>query len=258
MFDFIINTTKETHNINWWQVATPFITAIASFGAVYFGAWLTDKRREKEKHKQNIDKAIILHTLIELQTPTLIDYRDKILMSKFQAIELRNLTIATERHPFSSWLLPIDIKEYNFLIHSSKGAMSALNQILQYGEKLNYTILEFNNFKLTDDEKRALNREEIHVEKIKSIIETLYDTCDSLIYFLLLLHRYLTYLLAEVHKEQITCSDTLMGINLITEAKNDKIKLDWLRMLPTGWEVMRMSKDNAVKEEELKRRKKIF
>lgn len=249
MFDFIINTTKETHNINWWQVATPFITAVASFGAMYFGAWLTDKRRKKEKYRQNIDKAIILHTLIEIQTPSLIDYRDKVLTPKLQAIKLRNLTIATEKHPFSSWLLPINIKEYNFLIHSSKSAMSALNQILQYEERLNYAILEFNNFKLTDDEKRALNCEEIYVEKVKSIIETLYDTCNTLIYFLLLLHRYLTYLLAEVHKKQITCSDTLMGINLVTEAKNNKTMLDWLRMLPTGWEVMRISKDNAIKEE---------
>ena len=95
MFDFILNTTKTTHNINWWQVATPFITAIASFGAVYFGAWLTDKRREKEQHKQNINRAIILHTLIELQTPALITYRDKILIPKLKAINLRNLPIAT-------------------------------------------------------------------------------------------------------------------------------------------------------------------
>ena len=62
-------------DINWWQIVTPFITAIASLGAGYFGAWLTDKRREKEQHKININKAIILHTLIELQVPALIEYR---------------------------------------------------------------------------------------------------------------------------------------------------------------------------------------
>ena len=47
MLDLIFNTAKTTHNIDWWQIATPIITAISSFGAVYFGAWLTDKRREK-------------------------------------------------------------------------------------------------------------------------------------------------------------------------------------------------------------------
>ena len=52
MLDFVFNTVQTPHNINLWQIATPFITAIASFGAVYFGAWLTDKRREAEQHKQ--------------------------------------------------------------------------------------------------------------------------------------------------------------------------------------------------------------
>ena len=243
MLDFILNTAKTTPNINWWQIATPFITAIASFGAVYFGAWLTDKRREKEQHKININKAIILHTLIELQAPALIDYRDKTLIPKLKAINLGNLTVATEKYPFSSWLLPVNIKDYDFLINTSKGAMSALNQVLQYEEKLNNTILTFDNFSLTDDEKKAINCLEIHIIKVKSIIETLYDTCDSLIYFSLLLHRYLTYMLSEIYKEKITCSDKLMGINLVAEAKNDKMKLDWLRMLPKDWENARIYKE---------------
>lgn len=235
MLDLILNTSKTTHNINWWQVATPFITAFASFGAVYFGAWLTDKRRDNEEQKANINKAILLHTLIELQTPTLIDYREKILIPKLQAISVGNLTTATEKYPFSSWLLPVKTKDYDFLINTSKGALSALNQVLKYEEELDNAILAFNNFALTDEEKRALNSLEIHIEKIKSIIETLYDTCESLIYFSLLLHRYLTYMLCEIQKEKITCSDKLMGINLVAEAKNDRIKLDWLRMLPSNW-----------------------
>ena len=243
MLDFILNTAKTTPNINLWHVATPFVTAIASFGAVYFGAWLTDKRREKEQHKININKAIILHTLIELQAPALIDYRDKTLIPKLKAINLGNLTVATEKYPFSSWLLPVNIKDYDFLINTSKGAMSALNQVLQYEEKLNNTILTFDNFSLMDDEKKATNCLEIHIIKVKSIIETLYDTCDSLIYFSLLLHRYLTYMLSEIYKEKITCSDKLMGINLVAEAKNDKIKLDWLRMLPKDWENARIYKE---------------
>ena len=86
MLDIVLNSAKTTPNINLWQVATPFITATASFGAVYFGAWLTDKRREKEQHKININKAIILHTLIELQAPALIDYRDNTLIPKLKAI----------------------------------------------------------------------------------------------------------------------------------------------------------------------------
>ena len=224
-------------------MATPFITAIASLGAVYFGAWLTDKRREKEQYKININKAIILHTLIELQTPALIDYRDNTLIPKLKAINLGNLTVATEKYPFSSWLLPVNIKDYDFLINTSKGAMSALNQVLQYEEKLNNTILTFDNFSLTDDEKKATNCLEIHIIKVKSIIETLYDTCDSLIYFSLLLHRYLTYILDEIYKEKITCSDKLMGINLVAEAKNDRIKLDWLRMLPNDCKNARIYKE---------------
>lgn len=243
MFDFILNTTKTTHNINWWQVATPFITAIASFGAVYFGAWLTDKRREKEQHKQNINRAIILHTLIELQTPALITYRDKILIPKLKAINLRNLPIATEKYPFSSWVLPVNIKDYDFLINASKGAMSALNQVLKCEEKLDNAILSFNNFALTEDEKFAINSREIHIEKIKSILEVLYDTSNSLIYFSLLLHRYLTYMLVDIYKEKITCSDTLMGIDLVKEAKNNKIMLDWLRMLPENWHGARIAKE---------------
>lgn len=223
------------HNINCWPVATPFITAIASFGAVYFGAWLTDKRKEKEQHKININKAIILHTLLELQAPELIQYRDKILIPKLQAINSQNITVATERYPFSSWLLPVNIKDYDFLINVSKGATSTLNQVLKYEEKLDNAILAFDNFVLSDDEKRSLNSLEIHIEKIKSIIETLYNTSNDLIYFLLLLHRYLTYILCEIHKEEITCSDTLMKINLVAEAKNNRIKLDWLRMLPANW-----------------------
>ena len=240
MFDIILNTAKITHNINWWQVATPFITAIASFGAVYFGAWLTDKRREKEQHKLNINKAIILHTLIELQTPALIDYRDKILIPKIKAIHSGNLTVATEKYPFSSWLLPVNIKDYDFLINTNKGAVSALNQVLKYGEELNNAIFAFNNFALTDEEKRALNSLEIHIEKIKSIIETIYNTCNNLIYFSLILHRFLTYQLGDIYKEKITCSDMLMGINLINEAKNDKIKLGWLNLLPIDWHYARV------------------
>ncbi len=236
MLDFIINTTNKTHNIDWWQVATPFITAIASFGAVYFGARLTDKRREKEQHKENINKAIILHTLVELQTPALINYRDKILIPKLQAINFGNLTIATEKYPFSFWLLPINIKEYNFLIDESKGAMSALHQVLKYEEELNNIIVAFNDFILTDEERKMPNFKEIYIKKIKSIIETMYDTCDSLIFYSLLLHRYLTYFLSYIQKEKITCFDTLMAINLVTEAKNDKVKLDWFRMLPEGWQ----------------------
>ena len=226
-------------DINWWQIVTPFTTAIASLGAVYFGAWLTDKRREKEQYKININKAIMLHTLIELQTPALIDYRDKTLISKFKAINLGNLTIATEKYPFSSWLLPINIKDYDFLINTSKGAMSALNQVLQYEEKLNNTILVFNNFTFTE----SSNCLEIHIIKVKSIIETLYDTCDSLIYFSLLLHRYLTYMLTDIYKEPITCSDKLMGINLATEAKNNEIMLGWLKMLPKNWHGARIVKE---------------
>lgn len=240
MLDFILNTATATHNINWWQIATPFITAIASFGAVYFGAWLTDKRRESEQRKKNINQAIVLHTLIELQVPALIDYRDKTLIPKLQAINLGNLTIATEKYPFSSWLLPINIKDYDFIINTSKGAMSALNQVLQYEEKLNNVILTFDNFSLTEEEKKSSNCLEIHIIKVKSIIETLFDTCDSLIYFSLVLHRYLTYMLCEIHKEQITCSDILMGINLVEEAKNDKVKLGWLRMLPKEWQCARI------------------
>lgn len=243
MLDFIINTTNKTHNINWWQVTTPFITAIASLGAVYFGAWLTDKRREKEQHKENINKATILHALIELQTPALMDYRDRILMPKLQAINLGNLTVATEKYPFSSWLLPIDIKEYNFLINESKGAMSALHQILKYEEELNNVILAFNNFTLTDEEKKMPNPRLVYIAKVKSIIETMYDTCDSLIYFSLLLHRYLTYLLGEAYKEKIMCSDTLMAINLVVEAKNSKVRLDWFRMLPEGWQHSRAPRE---------------
>lgn len=243
MLDFIFNTTKATYNINFWQIATPLITAFASFGAVYFGAWLTDKRREKEQHKANINKAIILHTLIELQVPVLIDYRDKTLMPKLKAINLGNLTIATEKYPFSSWLLPINIKDYDFLINTSKGAISALNQVLQYEEKLNNAILAFDNFLLTDDEKKATNCLEIHITKVKSIIKTLYDTCDSLIYFSLLLHRYLTYMLGEIYKEKFTCSDKLMGINLVVESKNDRVKLEWLRMLPASWHGARVAKE---------------
>lgn len=230
-------------DINWWQIVTPFTTAIASLGAVYFGAWLTDKRREKEQYKININKAIMLHTLIELQTPALIDYRDKTLISKFKAINLGNLTIATEKYPFSSWLLPINIKDYDFLINTSKGAMSALNQVLQYEEKLNNTILVFNNFTLTEEEKKSSNCLEIHIIKVKSIIETLYDTCDSLIYFSLLLHRYLTYMLTDIYKEPITCSDKLMGIDLATEAKNNEIMLGWLKMLPKNWHGARIVKE---------------
>ncbi|MEI3269107.1 MAG: hypothetical protein V8R70_08025 [Candidatus Gastranaerophilaceae bacterium] len=247
MLDFILNTAKTTHNINWWQVATPFITAIASFGAVYFGAWLTDKRREKEQHKININKAIILHTLIELQVPALIDYRDNTLIPKLKAIKIGNLTVATEKYPFSSWLLPINIKDYDFLINTSKGAMSALNQVLQYEEKLDNTILTFDNFSLTDEEKQSSNCLEIHIIKVKSIIETLYETCNSLIYYSLLLHRYLTYMLCEINKEPITCSDALMGINLIEEAKNNKIKLGWLKMLPTEWHGARVYQEQKNK-----------
>lgn len=243
MLDFILNTAKTTPNINWWQVATPFITAFTTFGAVYFGAWLTDKRREAEQHKKNINQAIVLHTLIELQIPALIDYRDRTLIPKLKAINLGNLTVATEKYPFSSWLLPVKIEDYDFLINASKGAMSALNQVLQYEEKLNNTILTFDNFSLTEEEKKSPNCLEIHIIKVKSIIETLFDTCDSLIYFSLLLHRYLTYMLSEIHKEKITCSDKLMGINLVSEAKNDKIKLDWLRMLPKDWENARIYKE---------------
>lgn len=244
MLNFIINTTDKTHNINWWQMATPFITAFASLGAVYFGAWLTDKRREKEQHRENINKAIILHTLIELQTPALMDYRDRILTPKLQAINLGNLTIATEKYPFSSWLLPIDIKEYNFLINESKGAISALQQILKYEEELNNTILVFNNFTLTDEEKKMPNPRVAHIAKVKSIIETMYDTCDSLIYFSLLLHRYLTYLLNKIYKEKIMCSDKLMAISLIAEAKNNKTRLDWFRMLPEDWQHPRVLREN--------------
>ena len=247
MLDFILNTAKTTPNINWWQVATPFITAFTTFGAVYFGAWLTDKRREAEQHKKKINQEIVLHTLIELQIPALIDYRDRTLIPKLKAINLGNLTVATEKYPFSSWLLPVNIKDYDFLINTSQGAMSALNQVLQYEEKLNNTILTFDNFSLTDDEKKAINCLEIHIIKVKSIIETLYDTCDSLIYFSLLLHRYLTYMLCEINKEPITCSDTLMGINLIAEAKNDKIKLGWLRMLPREWHGARIPKEQNSK-----------
>ena len=242
MLDFVFNTAK-THNINWWQVVTPFITAIASFGAVYFGAWLTDKRREKERHKQNINRAIILHTLIELQTPSLITYRDRTLIPKLQAIHFKNLSIATEKYPFSSCVLPINIKDYDFLINASKGAMSALNQVLKCEEKLDNAILSFNNFALTEDEKNAINSREIHIEKIKSILEVLYDTSNSLIYFSLLLHRYLTYMLVDIYKEKITCSDTLMGIDLVSEAKNNKIMLDWLKMLPENWHGARIAKE---------------
>lgn len=227
MLDFIF---KENSHINYWQIATPFITAITSLGAVYFGAWLTDKRREKEQHKININKAIILHTLIELQVPALIEYR-KTLTKKLQAINVSNITVATERHPFSSWLLPINIKDYDYLINSSKGAVSALNQILQYQEQLNSAICSFNDYSLID--KENLN---IFVIKMKCIIETMYETCDSLIYFSLLLHRYLTYILSEVYKEKITCSDMLMGINLVAEAK----QLEWLKILPEDWQYARM------------------
>lgn len=240
MLDIVLNTTRETHNINWWQVATPFITAIASLGAVYFGAWLTDKRRETEQHRRNLKQAIVLHTLIELQVPALIDYRDKTLMPKLQAIMCRNLTEATVKLPFSSWQLPINLKDYDFLIDASKGAMSALNQVLKYEEQLDNATLAFDNFVLTEEESKAINRLEIHIEKIKSILKTLYDTCDCLIYFSLVLHRYLTYMLCEVNKEQITCSDTLMGINLVSEAKNNQIKLGWLRMLPAEWHKARV------------------
>ena len=235
MLDIVLSSAKTTQNINWWQVATPFITAGATLGAVYFGAWLTDKRRENEQHKRNIKQAIVLHTLIELQVPALMDYQDKALKQKLLAIHQGDLTEATVKHPFSSWLLPINMKDYDFLIDSSKGAMSALNQVLKYEEQLDYTVLEFDNFTLTDEEKRAPNALIIHIEKVKCIIETLYETCDSLIYYSLLLHRYLTYMLCEINKEPITCSDALMGINLVAEAKNDKIKLDWLRMLPIEW-----------------------
>lgn len=242
MLDFIINTTSTKYNINWWQIATPFITAISSLGAVYLGAWLTDKRRETEQHKKNIKQAIILHTLIELQLPALIYYRDEVLISKLRAIRCNDLTEATVKYPFSSWLLPIDVKDYDFLINLNKGAMSALNQILKYEEQLDSAVLLFNNFTLTDEEKRVPNPLLVHVEKIKSIIETLYETCDSLIYFSLLLHRYLTYMLCKINKESFTCSDALMGINLIKEAKNDKIKLEWLKILPAEWHKERVCK----------------
>lgn len=247
MLDIVLNSAKTTQNINWWQVATPFITAIASLGAVYLGAWLTDKRRETEQHKRNIKQAIVLHTLIELQVLALIDYRDKTLISKLQAINSGNLTIATEKYPFSSWLLPINMKDYDFLIDSSKGAMSALNQILRHEEQLDNAVLAFDNFTLTDEEKIAPNSLVIHIEKVKSIINTLYETSDSLIYFSLLLHRYLTYMLCEINKEQITCSDTLLGINLVAEAKNDRIKLGWLRMLPTEWHGARVYQEPKTK-----------
>lgn len=247
MLDLVLNTAKTTHNINWWQVATPFITAFTTFGAVYFGAWLTDKRREAEQHKKNINQAIVLHTLIELQVPALIDYRDRTLIPKLKAINLCNLTVATEKYPFSSWLLPVKIEDYDFLINVSKGAMSALNQVLKYEEQLDNAVLAFDNFTLTDEEKRAPNALIIHIEKVKGIIETLYETCDSLIYFSLLLHRYLTYMLCEINKELITCSDTLMGINLIAEAKNNKIKLGWLRMLPREWHGARIPKEQNSK-----------
>lgn len=243
MFDIILHTAKTPQNINWWQVATPFITAIASFGAVYYGAYLTDKRREKEQHKHNINKSVILHTLIELQTPALINYRDKILIPKLQAINSGDLEVATEKYPFSSWLLPVSIKDYDFIINMSKGAMSALNQILQYEEKLNNAIIEFDHFALAASEQSAVNSIEIHIKKIKSIIETIYDTCNSLIYFSLILHRFLTYQLGDIYKEKITCSDMLMGINLIAEAKNDKIKLGWLRMLPADWHCAKIIKE---------------
>lgn len=235
MLDLIFNTAKTTHNIDWWQIATPIITAISSFGAVYFGAWLTDKRREKEQQKLNLNQLVILHTLIELQVPALMDYRDKILIPKLKAINSNNLRIATEKYSFASWQLSINIADYSFLINTNKEALSVLNQVIKYQEELDGVISAFNNFTLTDKEKRAINSAEIHIVKIKSIIETLYDTCDSLIYFSLLLHRYLTYILGEVHKEKITCSDRLMKANLPLEAKNNIIKLGWLKILPKGW-----------------------
>lgn len=236
MLDFFFNIAQSFHNINWWQIATPIITAVSSFGAVYFGAWLTDKRREEEQQKLNLNKLVILHTLVELQIPALMDYRDKILIPKLKAINSNDLRIATEKYSFASWLLSINIVDYSFLINTNKGALSVLNQVMKYQEELDSVILAFNNFTLTDEEKRAVNSVEIHIVKIKSVIETLYDTCDNLIYFSLLLHRCLTYILGEVHKEKITCSDRLMEVNLTLEAKNNIIKLGWLKILPKGWE----------------------
>ena len=54
-------------------------------------------------------------------------------------------------------------------------------------------------------------------------------------------------MLCEINKEPITCSDALMGINLIEEAKNNKIKLGWLKMLPTEWHGARVYQEQKNK-----------
>lgn len=77
---------------------------------------------------------------------------------------------------------------------------------------------------------------------MKSIIETLYDTSDSLIYFSILQHRYLSYIPTDIYKDTITCVDKLMEISLVKEAKNNKILLDRLRMLPENWHGVRIPK----------------
>lgn len=244
MLNLIINTTKESNQINLWQIATPIITAITSLGAVYFGAWLTDKRHQKEEQRNNINKMVMLHTLLELQIPALVDYKNQILTRKLNAISIGNISVATEKYPFSSWLLPINIKEYDFLINIEKGALSALNQVIKYEEQLNSTINIFDNFTLTEEEQKAPNRMTIYALKIKSIIETLNETCNSLIFFSLILHRYLSFVLTDIYKEKIYLSDQLMAIDIKQQAQNDKIKLGWLRLLPTDWQCSKYPKEN--------------
>ena len=244
MLNLVINTTRECNQINLWQIATPILTAITSLGAVYLGAWLTDKRHQKEEQLNNIDKMKMLHALIELQVPALIDYKNKILIPKLNAINTGKIGIATERYPFSSWLLPVNIKEYNFLINIEKGALSALNQIIKNEEQLNSVINIFDNFILTEAKQIALNQTTIYAIKIKSIIETLNDTCNNLIFFLLILHRYLSFMLTDIYKEKIYLSDQLMAIDIKQQAQNNKIKLNWLKLLPANWQCAKFPIEN--------------
>lgn len=230
----IVQPSKQS----WGIVAIGAVaTLVSGFGGVYLASILNEKRKEKEENRQNIEKVILLHSLVEEYLTRIIDYKKNCIEPKNKAFADNNLTEATFKNPYTSYLFPLKITDFPFLLTINNSLWSVLNQALNYAESFDSIILEIDKFLSSNSNYIQITNLDIFKKKYERMLYTLTITNDDAIFFFLLLYKNLNILIHNYYKRQHTVSDKLSKMSLEELAKDDKNKMGWIKGLENSWEI---------------------
>jgi len=223
------------HNANWEIWLGAFATLLAGFGGVLLGAWLTDNRKKKEEQQNNINKAYFLYDLIENYLLAEINFKDDFINSKLKILEQNDVNNngIVDISPHVSHLLPIDIKDFSFILKDNKKLLTTLYELMYYAESMDNIVKEHDNYLSNSD---LDNKNKVYL-RVQSLVKGMDFTCKNIIFYSHLLYIHLAKLIDLRYKlPTIKYNEAILKRNIAKDAEHNKeILQTWIDGLNKSW-----------------------